>query len=156
MGIMLSKKAKYALEACLALARATPGVPVMIAEVAQAEGIPKKFLELILLDLKNGGLLHSKKGKGGGYMLAKPPRQITMGQIIRLVEGPLALVPCVSQTAYQKCEDCHDERLCGIRMVMRDVRDQTARILDNASLADVLERVAAEQSAAEGGFDYSI
>jgi len=153
---MLSKKAKYALQACLALARGVPGTPVMIADIAQAEGLPKKFLELILLDLKNGGILISKKGKGGGYMLAKSPRQITMGQIIRLIEGPLALVPCVSQTAYQKCDDCHDEHLCGIRMVMRDVRDQTAQILDSASLADVLERVSNAQAATDGGFDYTI
>lgn len=137
---MLSKKAKYALQACLSLAGEAPGRPILIADLAERDGIPKKFLEIILLDLRNAGLLASRKGKGGGYYLAKPPRQVMVGQIVRLMDGPLAPVPCVSQTAYQACADCHDEQYCGIRMVMKDVRDAIAGIYDTTSLTDVLER----------------
>jgi Rrf2 family protein len=142
---MLSKKAKYALRAVLALAKEHGHGPVLIAELAERERIPKKFLELILLDLKNEGLLQSKKGKGGGYALGKAPDKITVGQIIRALDGPIAPIPCVSQTAYVKCEECPDEMTCGIRLVMKEVRDATARIVDHTSLADVLMRV--EQAA---------
>jgi len=138
---MLSKKTKYALRALLLLAREHDKGPILIADIAQGEGIPKKFLELILLDLKNHGILQSKKGKGGGYLFAKPPEAITMGSVIRVLEGPLAPVPCVSQTAYMKCPECKDEMTCGIRIVMKDARDAIANILDGVSLADVLERV---------------
>lgn len=142
---MLSKKAKYALRAALALAKEHGHGPVLIAELAERERIPKKFLELILLDLKNEGLLQSKKGKGGGYGLGKAPDKITVGQVIRAIDGPIAPIPCVSQTAYVKCEECPDEMTCGIRLVMKEVRDATARIVDHTSLADVLARV--EQAA---------
>lgn len=142
---MLSKKAKYALRALLALAKEYGQGPVLIAELAERERIPKKFLELILLDLKNEGLLQSKKGKGGGYALGKAPAKITVGQVIRALDGPIAPIPCVSQTAYVKCDECPDETTCGIRLVMKEVRDATARIVDHTSLADVLERV--EQAA---------
>jgi len=138
---MLSKKAKYALQACLSLAGEQAGLPILISVLAERDGIPKKFLEIILLDLRNAGLLASRKGKGGGYLLARPPENITIGQIVRLMDGPLAPVPCVSATAYQACSDCHDERGCGIRMVMKDVRDAIAGILDKTSLADTLERM---------------
>lgn len=153
---MLSKKAKYALQACLVLAKAPPGIPMMIQDIADTEGIPKKFLELILLELRNDGILQSKKGKGGGYLLGRAPRQITMGQIIRMIEGPLALVPCVSQTAYQPCGECSDEHLCGIRMVMKDVRDATSSILDRTTLQDVLDRVSLAAQSSEEILDYSI
>jgi len=138
---MLSKKARYAMKALLHLAKIYPGGPVLISDLAQKEKIPKKFLELILLDLKHRGLLQSKKGKGGGYSLAKPPGEITFGPILRMFEGPLALVPCASVTAYRKCDDCDDEASCGIRLVMKDVRDATAAILDGTTIADVLERI---------------
>jgi len=137
---MLSKKAKYALQACLSLAGEKPGLPILIADLAERDGIPKKFLEIILLDLRNAGLLASRKGKGGGYYLARPAQAITIGQIVRLMDGPLAPVPCVSQTAYQPCAECHDEQACGIRLVMKDVRDAIAGILDKTSLLDSLER----------------
>lgn len=137
---MLSKKAKYALQACLSLAGEVPGHPILIADLAERDGIPKKFLEIILLDLRNAGVLASRKGKGGGYFLAKPPQSIAVGQIVRLMDGPLAPVPCVSQTAYQPCSDCPDEQFCGIRMVLKDVRDAIANIYDNTSLSDVLVR----------------
>jgi Rrf2 family protein len=144
---MLSKKAKYALQACLALANEPAGQPVLIADLAERDGIPKKFLEIILLDLRNSGILASRKGKGGGYLLARAPNTITVGQIVRLMDGPLAPVPCVSQTAYQPCSDCKTELSCGIRMVMKDVRDAIAGILDNTSLSDVQERVRLSKSA---------
>jgi len=153
---MLSKKAKYALQACLALAKIPPGIPMMIQDIASAEKIPKKFLELILLELRNGGVLQSKKGKGGGYLLAKQPRQITMGQIIRLMDGSIAMVPCVSQTAYQPCQECVDEYLCGIRMVMKDVRDATSNILDGTTLQDVMDRVRVTTESSNQTFDYAI
>jgi Rrf2 family protein len=138
---MLSKKAKYALQACIALAGETTSRPVLIADIAEKDGIPKKFLEIILLDLRNSGVLASRKGKGGGYFLARAPGTIMIGQIVRLMDGPLAPVPCVSQTAYQPCSDCQNEKVCGIRMVMKDVRDAIAGILDQTSLQDVLDRV---------------
>lgn len=139
---MLSKKAKYALQALLQLAKEYEQGPILISELAQREGIPKKFLELILLDLKNHGVLQSKKGKGGGYFLGKAPQAIYVGQIIRVLDGPLAPIPCVSQTAYMKCQECRDEKTCGIRLVMQEVRDATAQILDSTSLADMIKNVA--------------
>jgi Rrf2 family protein len=135
---MLTKKTKYALQALLSLARDYGRGPVLISELAEKERIPKKFLELILLDLKNSGLLRSKKGKGGGYMLAKPPSEITFGHVIRMMDGPLAPIPCVSQMAYQRCEECRDELTCGIRFVMKEVRDASAKILDSTTLADAI------------------
>ena len=96
--------------------------------------LPRKFLEAILLELKRHGILHSKKGKGGGYFLRHDPSAITLGQVIRVLEGPLALTPCVSQTAYMKCEECVDEETCGVRLAMKEVRDATAHILDNTTL----------------------
>jgi Rrf2 family protein len=138
---MLSKKAKYALQACLALATKPIGKPTLIADIAEQDGIPKKFLEIILLDLRNAGILASRKGKGGGYSLARAPQTITVGQIVRLMDGSLAPIPCVSKSGYQPCTDCRDERTCGIRMIMKDVGDATAEILDRASLQDLLDRV---------------
>lgn len=138
---MISKKTKYGLRAVLLLAREYGRGPLLIAEVAEREGIPKKFLELILLELKNKGILQSKKGKGGGYSLGKAPENVTFGQVIRALEGPLAPVPCVSQTAYMKCEECRDELTCGIRIVMKQVRDATAKIVDGTTLAQVLRQV---------------
>ena len=140
---VLSRKAKYALKAILCLAQRREGGPLLISEIAEREGIPKKFLELILLQLKNQGFLHSKKGRGGGYVLSRPPDQISFGQVIRVMDGPLALLPCVSQTAYRKCDECADEATCGIRMVMKEVRDSTAQILDGTTFADVVGRIRA-------------
>src|SRR6202044_2433950 len=114
---MLSKKSKYALKAMMVLAKEYGQGPVLISDLAQREGIPRKFLELILLELKNHGLLQSKKGKGGGYFLAKPPNTIAAGQIVRIVDGPIAPLPCVSRTAYMRCDECPDERTCPIRLV---------------------------------------
>lgn len=142
---MLSKKTQYALKAMVGLASKPIGVPVMIADLAEQERLPKKFLELILLDLKSLGVVQSKKGKQGGYYLSRAPEEIKIGQIMRGIEGPLALLPCVSQSQYKRCDECVDERLCGLRLVMKDVRDATAKILDNTSLADVHDRVERER-----------
>ena len=137
---MLSMKAKYGLRAVSALAR-NPGTgPVLIADLAASEQIPRKFLELILLDLKRKGILQSKKGKGGGYNLSRPSSMISVGEIIRALDGPIALLPCVSQTAYSRCEECVDEYTCGIRHVMKEVRDATATILDGTTLEDLVAR----------------
>jgi Rrf2 family protein len=147
---MLSRKAKYGLHAMLALARHHGEGPVQISDLAAEEDLPRKFLELILLELKKQGLLHSQRGRAGGYMLSRPPREISVGQIIRILDGPLAPVSCVSQTAYRPCDECRDERLCGIRMVMQEVRDAIATILDGQSLSDVLAKVATEKKSRPG------
>lgn len=153
---MLSKKTKYALKAVLYLARRYDAGPILISDLAKDEQIPKKFLELILLTLKNNGILQSRKGKGGGYYLGKSPREISMGKVIRVLEGPIALVPCVSETAYAPCPECLDERTCGIRLVMKDIREAAARILDGTTLADMLEREEKEKQVTEGVIHYAI
>jgi Rrf2 family protein len=138
---MLSKKAKYALKALFALAQdnANAQKSMLIAEIARQERIPKKFLEAILLDLKNDGILYSKRGKTGGYALRQTPDRITIGQVIRVIDGPLALIPCASHTAFVPCDECTDVDSCAIRITMRKVRDATASILDNTTLADALK-----------------
>ena len=138
---MISNKTKYGLHALMNLSKKYSKGPVLIADLAQEEGIPKKFLESILLDLKNNGILQSKKGKGGGYQLARDPSEVKIGQVIRILDGPLAPVSCVSQTAYKPCKECKDEYHCGIRLVMKDVREAMANILDKTSLADVGLRI---------------
>ena len=137
---MLSKKSKYAIKALLALAEHGPD-PVRIGDLAAEQQIPKKFLESILLSLRNHGLLHSRKGQGGGYVLTGDPAKIMLGQIVRLFDGPLAPVPCASQTAYVPCEDCEDEATCGVRIAMKEVRDATARILDQTSLNSLRKKI---------------
>ena len=117
----------------------SPPVMMQIKEISQREHISSKFLEQILLALKNAGLLHSKMGVGGGYYLARPASEITLGQIFRVLDGPVAPIRCVSQMAYESC-GCPDEDACGLRMVMGDVRNAIANILDHTSLADVTRR----------------
>ena len=138
---MISNKTKYGLHALIHLAKEYRKGPILIADLAREENIPKKFLESILLGLKNQGILESKKGKGGGYQLARHPRDIKFGQVIRILDGPLAPVSCVSQTAYKKCKECKDENSCGISLVMKDVRDAVANILDKTSLEDVIYKI---------------
>ena len=137
----LSQKSKYALTALQRLARARDRGPVLIAELSEKDEIPRKFLELILLELKNHGLLESRRGKGGGYQLRKGPEQITLGEVIRLFDGPLAPLPCASERAFRKCDDCPDITTCGTRLVMREVRDAMAKILDHTTVADLTQRV---------------
>lgn len=138
---MLSRKSKYGLKALLTLAREGSRGPILISELAERDAIPKKFLEAILLELKHHGVVDSRKGKGGGYFLRRKPEEITFGAVIRVLEGPLAAVPCVSQTAYMKCAECVDEKTCGVRAAMKEVRDATAKILDNTTLADINGRL---------------
>ncbi len=143
----LSKRGEYGLRAVIDLATALQssnghanGNVVQIKEIAERQHIPAKFLEQILLTLKNAGLLHSRMGVGGGYYLAKPAEEITLGQIVRTLDGPLAPVRCVSHMAYEAC-GCPDEKTCGLRLVMLDVRNAIADILDSTTLADVTQRV---------------
>lgn len=143
---MLSKRAKYAIKALLALAEHGRDEPMRIADLAREQHIPAKFLELILLVLKHQGMLQSRKGKGGGYLLARDPKDIYLGQIVRMFDGPLAPVPCASQTAYVPCADCPDEAVCGVHLAMKAVRDATARVLDGTSLASLQGQV--EQASA--------
>lgn len=134
---MLTQRSRYALRAMLYLASLpadTPPVPMN--RIAAVANIPRKFLELILADLRDAQFLHSHRGKMGGYVLTRPAEMISLGEVIRVIEGPLALVPCVSRTAYRPCKDCKDEASCAIRIAMARVRDETARILDGTSLAD--------------------
>ena len=151
---MLSMKTRYAIKALIALAREPSRDPVLISYLAEKETIPKKFLELILLDLKAMGILGSKKGKHGGYFLRLEPGQVKIGQVVRGIEGPLALLQCVSQTQYERCADCPDEKVCGLRLVFKDVREATSKILDNTSLADVMARV--DREAQQSEFMYNI
>jgi Rrf2 family protein len=137
---VLTKRAKYALQAALHLARREDEGPVLIAEIAAADRIPKKFLESILLAMKNSGILVSRKGRGGGYALARPAAGVTFGEIVRAMDGPLAPVPCVSVTAYRRCRECRSERACEIRQVMQRARDAISKVLDSTSLADALRR----------------
>lgn len=137
---MLSQKAKYAFRALLMLAETPDGEPLLIADIAAAQNLPRKFLELILLELKRHGLLHSRRGKNGGYTLARDPADISFGEIVRIIDGPLAQVLCASQTAYRRCADCTDEASCAIRQVYRRVRDATSAILDSHTLADALRQ----------------
>jgi Rrf2 family protein len=139
---MLAKRSKYAIKALLALTDHEPGEPVRIVDLAHEEQIPPKFLELILLGLKNQGILQSRKGKGGGYLLARDPADIYLGQIVRMFDGPLAPVPCASQTAYVACADCPNEAVCGVHLAMKAVRDATAKVLDGTSIASLRRQMA--------------
>jgi Rrf2 family protein len=134
---VLTRKSKYGLKALLFLARHCDRGPVLASEVAANEGIPEKFLQGILLELRRRGIVRSRRGLGGGYQLARDPATIDFGEVLRALDGPLALTPCVSQTAYQRCDECADEQSCGIRLVMKDVRDETARILEGSNLSGV-------------------
>ena len=133
---MLSQKAKYALKALCQMAGGPQGKLILVSEIAEREQAPRKFLELILLDLKRHGLVYSQRGKNGGYALAKPASQITVGEVIRILDGPLAPLPCASLSGYRRCSDCDNEEICPVRVVMRQVRDAMASIVDNTSIAD--------------------
>jgi Rrf2 family protein len=135
--IMLTKKGKYGLKAAVHLARLPVGQSAFVADIAEANMIPKKFLDAILGELRNAGMLHSKKGKGGGYMLAKPAESIVVGDIVRVLDGPLAPLSCASTSAYRRCDDCTDEKACSVRLMMLDVRNAIAEVLDRRSLAEM-------------------
>lgn len=133
---MISKKTQYGLKALTYLAQQEKGIPVLIADISLKKNIPLKFLESILLDLRKAGLLESKKGKGGGYFFAVPPAKIKVATIIRLLDGPIALVPCASMNFYKKCDDC-EEKTCGLNHMMKEVRDASLKILEDKTVADM-------------------
>lgn len=136
---MLSKKTKYGIKALSFIAREANESPVQVALIAEKENISHKFLESILLSLKKAGFLSAKKGKGGGYYLRKPPEEIIMSDIIRILEGPIAMVPCVSLNFYEKCDDCPDEDHCSVHKLMLQVRDSTLNVLKNKSLYQLVQ-----------------
>ena len=133
---MLSQKTRYALKALLELAAIPAGATLSSAAISARRTIPVKFLEAILVELQRDGLVRGQRGRGGGYQLAKSAEDISFGGVVRLMEGPLALLPCVSQTQYRRCADCADDRTCELRKLFREVRDSTAAILDGRTLAD--------------------
>lgn len=140
---MLSQKAKYALRALLVLAE-EDHEPVLISDIAERHNLPKKFLEQILLDLKHHGLVQSRRGRSGGYALLKPAAEITFGQVVRIIDGPLAPLPCLSRMAYRRCEDCAGEESCAIRRVFALTHQLTTDILDRTTLADALRGAPAQ------------
>ncbi|MCB5203103.1 Rrf2 family transcriptional regulator [Neorhizobium sp. T786] len=135
---MISQKARYALRALIALARSEEDCPRTISEIAIVQKIPKKFLEQIMLDLKHQGLVASRRGKQGGYLLLRPADKITFGEILRIIDGPIAPLPCLSQTAYRRCADCDGESLCDVRDVFQNVADATREILFSTTIADAI------------------
>jgi len=138
---MITMKTKYALKALAYLATSRPEEPVLIAEIAEREEIPRKFLELILAELKQHGFVRSRKGRGGGYYLAVVPHKISIAAVMRVLDGSLAPVPCLSRTAYQRCEGCKDEATCGVRLVLQDMYEASVRLLESTTLADYVQRV---------------
>src|SRR3954465_1352596 len=131
---LLSQKAKYALRALLRLPRQPQGEMILVGDIAEEQNVPRKFLELILLELRKHGLLFSQGGPNGASPPAPPPAAITFGQVVRIMDGPIAPLPCASITGYRRCADCQDERTCEIRRVMRSVRDAMSEILDRTTL----------------------
>jgi Rrf2 family protein len=134
---VLTKKGKYGLKAMAHLAQFSSGRPVPVMEIASTQQIPKKFLDAILSELRNAGLVNSKMGKGGGYMLARAANQISVGEIIRIIDGPLAPLACASKTRYQHCDDCIDEAKCAVRLVMLDAQRALSQVLDSCTLAQM-------------------
>ncbi len=138
---MLSKKCKYALKALIALAKRDKSKPEMrIGELSEQEKIPKKFLENILAELRNNGIVSSKLGKTGGYYLFKKPETIYFSDVIRIMDGPIALLPCASLNYYNTCDDCEDEQTCGLRKVMLEERIASLSILSNTSIAKAIKK----------------
>lgn len=146
---MLSRKAKYALRALLLLAEQPSGRLVHISEISERQSVPQKFLEQILVELRRAGVLHSARGRNGGYALARPAGEITWGQIVRLIDGPLSPIPCASLTAYRRCDDCAEEETCDIRQTMRRVRDAMAEVLDGTPLSTTAPTVVLQSARAE-------
>jgi len=138
---MISRKTKYAINALVYLARENKdGEPVQISKIAESEHIPRKFLEAILLELRHAGMLNSRKGKTGGYYLQQAPEEINIADVMRLFDGPIALLPCVAYKYYERCEECIDEETCGIRSFFSDVRSETVKMLKQATLAEIIKR----------------
>lgn len=141
---MLTKKGKYGLKAMVHLAGLEPGQLAQVADIAQTNSISKKFLDHILTALRNAGLVYSKKGKGGGYALARPAHEIRVGAIVRALDGPLAPIPCASVTAFRPCDDCDDLKSCSVRIIMVEARNAIASVLDHTTLAEMRARSSAD------------
>lgn len=137
---MLSKKTKYAINALVYIAKNKDEQPISVSRISEEQNIPLKFLESILNELKNARILNSKKGKYGGYSLNESPEEIHMAKVMRLLDGPIALLPCVSENFYERCEECMDEETCGIRQIAMEIRNETVKRLKAATLADIIER----------------
>ncbi len=135
---MITQKAKYAFKALLDLCRVKDGEPVQIEDIALRTGVPRKFLEHILLALKNSGLIASRRGRNGGYILIKDPADISLGQVLRVIDGPIAPLPCLSKTAYRRCPDCKSEVDCAIREVFGDIYATTLLMMEGMTLADLV------------------
>jgi Rrf2 family protein len=146
----LSRRCKYALRALYTLSRNNPAGPIAVAEIAERERIPRKFLEGILVQLRNSGLVESYMGKKGGYRLAKSPGDITIGAVIRIIDGPLAPLPCASESQFRACDECLGRGRCETRVIMRQVRDAIARVLDHTTLAQACKQ---SDASAELNFD---
>jgi Rrf2 family protein len=131
--VMLTRKGKYGLKALIHLAN-NPDRQFIVNDIAKDNAIPKKFLDTILNELRNAGFVHSRKGKDGGYRLARPAEEIMVGHVVRVLDGPLAPIPCASRTRYQPCDDC-DVETCQVRHIMLDVREAIAGVLDKSTLA---------------------
>jgi Rrf2 family protein len=141
---VLTKKGKYGLKAMVHLAGLEPNELAQVADIAHTNSISKKFLDHILTDLRHAGLVYSKKGKGGGYALARPAHEIRVGAIVRALDGPLAPTPCASVTAFRPCEDCSDLKSCSVRLIMVEARNAIASVLDHRTLAEMRARSSAE------------
>jgi Rrf2 family protein len=135
---MLTAKGKYSLKALAHLATLDSQATTQAVDIAETNGIPKKFLDAILGELRNAGIVQSQKGPGGGYRLARVPSEIRIGQVIRTIDGPLAPIACASRTAYQPCRDCSDVKACSVRLMMTKVRDAISDVLDSVTLADMI------------------
>jgi Rrf2 family protein len=153
---MITMKTKYALKALCRLAVAPKGQPILIADIAESEGIPRKFLELILAELKQHGILSSRKGRGGGYLLARRPEEVTVASVLRVLDGPIAPVPCLSRTAYQRCAECPNEASCGVRLVLREAHAASVHVLEGTTIADMVKRVEENTQAPLPTLRYSI
>lgn len=153
---MITNKTKYALKALFRLAIAESAEPMLIADIAEAEQIPRKFLELILVELKVQGLLKSRKGRGGGYQLAKPASQIKIADVLRITDGPMAPVPCLSKTSKERCSECRDEATCSVRLAFKDAYSNYVESLENTTLLDMVLRADAAKAARPEVLRYSI
>jgi Rrf2 family protein len=152
---MLSHKSKYALKAMLALSNQYGKGPLLIPDIAAREKIPRRFLEVILVELRNQGVVLSKKGKRGGYTLSRSPSEISVGHVLRMIDGTLAPLSCVSKTAYEQCNDCPDEKTCAVRILMKKVRDVTAAIFDSTTFGHLV-RISHKSAANNHGLYFPI
>lgn len=153
---MLTMKTRYALKALSVIAQKAGPEPTLMSQIADRESIPKKFLEAILRELKQQGLLTAQRGRGGGYMLKQAAENISLADVIRALDGPIAPVPCLSRTAYRRCEECKSEYACGVRLVFKDLHNATANVLEQTTLADLVRRTREANSQTAQVYSYSI